>query len=292
MFADQLKKRSKLIDGEGFKNIEDDLLVSVSSPEKNGIGLYLLSNTKIFAVEEMPCTGITMSDEALFVSKAFADHLRLFKIAAESRKEIVDTSFGDVHDIKFFDGKIYIVSTGTNEVVSISADFDGKIIDRWRFSGCGESWHLNCLDVWNDRLVVSAFGEFGYYREYQRQDKRGRGIVVDVATKEIVWNGLSTPHNPRLDKSGRRLICDSYTSRVLLETADRKSSEISFAGAFTRGLAVGNKHLYVGLSALRRGGKINTTINCATVSLVDPQTLEQVDSVALPASEIYDILVI
>lgn len=289
MLVEELKKKARLVDASVPRHTGESLLISVPSLEKNGIGLYLVDDAKLYAVENMPCTGLTMNGSELFVSKAFPDHLRILKIGPGEKKELLDTSFGDVHDIKYFDDKLFIVSTGTNEVISISANLDGKIVDRWEFTGCGESWHLNCLDVWNGRLVVSAFGDFQYYRQYKGNSSE-RGLIVDVATKEVLWSGLSTPHSPRLDKNGGRLVCDSKTSRLLFETKERQQSEIYFEGAFTRGMAFGRSTLYVGLSASRRIVELSKTIETSMVALVDSTKMEKTGSFPIPAAEIYDII--
>ncbi len=292
MLIDVLKRHSKQIfDCAGSVGYEN-LLISIPSLEGNGIGLYLLSGSQLFGIVDVPCTGLWLHKDQVFVSKAFPDHMRISKISSDGCCELVDTRFSDIHDILIHNEDLYVVSTGTNEILSISSSLDGEISKRWPFSGCGESWHLNCLGVWDDRVVVSAFGQFSYYREYKGNSKL-KGIVIDVESKKVLWNQLSTPHNPKMDTNRKRFVCDSQTSKVLMQSGDEPQSELTFDGAFTRGLAFGKEHMYVGLSALRRSStKMQTTISTGTIARIDQKTMKTVDTIAIPSSEIYDIVVI
>ena len=84
-----------------------------------------------------------------------------------------------------------------------------------------------------------------------RERRRDGGIVVDVASGEIVASGLSMPHSPRLH-DGRLWLLNS--GRGELGTVDPASgafTAVAFCPGYARGLAFAGRHAIVGLSRPR-----------------------------------------
>ena len=80
------------------------------------------------------------------------------------------------------------------------------------------------------------------------------GVVVDIETDEIVAEGLSMPHSPRLHE-GALWFLDSgngYLTRLDLESRTRE--RVAFCPGFLRGLSFHDGHALVGLSLARREG--------------------------------------
>lgn len=153
---------------------------------------------------------------------------------------IISQETYDVHDLRVFQNHLYVVSTGTNKIISLSES--AEVIKRWKFTGRGDAWHLNCLDDWDGRLVASAFGKFSAPHEW-KPDSREQGIVLDLETGQTLWDGLSQPHIPRVDEFGNRLICDSETQRLLVKMKDGVTKEVMFEG-YPRGLAWSEEYLH------------------------------------------------
>ncbi|WP_394706180.1 TIGR03032 family protein [uncultured Martelella sp.] len=87
-----------------------------------------------------------------------------------------------------------------------------------------------------------------------RNERRDGGVVVDVETDEIVAEGLSMPHSPRLH-NGALWFLDSgngYLTRLDLES--RMRERVTFCPGFLRGLSFHDGHAIVGLSLARREG--------------------------------------
>ncbi|WP_176086377.1 TIGR03032 family protein [Martelella sp. HB161492] len=87
-----------------------------------------------------------------------------------------------------------------------------------------------------------------------RNQRRDGGVIVDIETDEIVAEGLSMPHSPRLH-DGALWFLDSgngYLTRLDLQS--RKKDRIAFCPGFLRGLSFYNGHAVVGLSLARREG--------------------------------------
>ena len=174
----------------------------------------------------------------------------------------------DIHDVTVDkDGKIIFVSTLLNCLATVSdyksckplwkPAFISRIIneDRCHLNGlamvdgepgfvtaCSQS---NLVDGWRDH----AFG-------MPLRDRRiGGGIVIDVASNEIICTGLSMPHSPRwyqgrlwLHNSGR-----GELGYVDLQTG--KFEPVAFCPGYLRGLAFWDNYAIVGLSKPRNGDK-------------------------------------
>ncbi|AQZ51020.1 TIGR03032 family protein [Martelella mediterranea] len=87
-----------------------------------------------------------------------------------------------------------------------------------------------------------------------RDHRRDGGVVVDVQTDEVVAEGLSMPHSPRLH-NGALWFLDSgngYLTRLDLQAGTRE--RVAFCPGFLRGLSFHDGHAFVGLSLPRREG--------------------------------------
>ncbi len=84
------------------------------------------------------------------------------------------------------------------------------------------------------------------------RDKRADGgIVIDVATNEIVCAGLSMPHSPRLH-DGKLWVLNSGTGEFgWVDTAARRFVPVAFCPGYARGLTFAGGCAIVGLSLPR-----------------------------------------
>jgi uncharacterized protein (TIGR03032 family) len=84
-----------------------------------------------------------------------------------------------------------------------------------------------------------------------RDKRRSGGVVVDVATNEVVCEGLSMPHSPRWYRGSLWLVDSGsgYFGRVDLEK--RSFERLVFCPGFARGLAFLGDCAIVGLSDRR-----------------------------------------
>ncbi len=257
-------------------------------------GLFSISKgspTAIHIVDRLSGTGLWRDYDLLVRSLYHSSHMILYFYTAGGTACIANASFQQVHDVRFQFGQLCVVSTGTNEVVQL--DSEGNLAYRWKFPGEQGSWHLNCIDLWNGRYVVSCFGRKEKPSDYQGS-WQGHGVVFDLESGDVLWSGLTKPHTPRMDKEGRHYVCDSETHKLLIRKVDGSVSEILFPGAFTRGLAFGKNHIYVGLSAIRHRGVVEIgpdSIPNARIALLDRETFELVGQIDLPSAEVYDIVI-
>jgi len=84
------------------------------------------------------------------------------------------------------------------------------------------------------------------------RDRRGDGgVVVDVASGEIVAAGLSMPHSPRLH-DGRLWLLNSGTGEFgWIDPADGRFTPVAFCPGYARGLTFVGHHAVIGLSRAR-----------------------------------------
>lgn len=84
-----------------------------------------------------------------------------------------------------------------------------------------------------------------------REKRRDGGVVIDVETNEIVLDGLSMPHSPRV-VDGVLYIADSGTGRFgRVDLAKGTFEEIAFCPGYIRGMAIHGHFAVIGTSRPR-----------------------------------------
>jgi uncharacterized protein (TIGR03032 family) len=81
------------------------------------------------------------------------------------------------------------------------------------------------------------------------------GIIIDIATGEIVIGGLSMPHSPRM-YNGKLYVLNSGTGELCWvepapKAVDSELHVVAFCPGFVRGLGFHGKYAFVGLSKPR-----------------------------------------
>ncbi len=178
-----------LVPSTTFEEVElaEDLLVSaVWKPPFMG-GLFAISKgspATVRVVDRLSGTGIWRDYDLLVRSIYHSDHMILYLYTSVGTACIASALYKQVHDVRFQFGQLYVVSTGTNEVVQL--DSEGNLAYRWKFPGEQASWHLNCIDAWNGRYVVSCFGRKEKPSDYQGSWHE-QGVVFDLETGDVLW---------------------------------------------------------------------------------------------------------
>jgi uncharacterized protein (TIGR03032 family) len=111
--------------------------------------------------------------------------------------------------------------------------------------------HLNGLAMVDGRpRFVTALGETDEPAGWRGNKARG-GVLIDVASGEVITRGLSMPHSPRWH-GGRLWVCESGAGT--LGAIDMKTGAyepIAEVAGFTRGLDFAGNFAFVGLSQVR-----------------------------------------
>jgi uncharacterized protein (TIGR03032 family) len=173
-------------------------------------------------------------------------------------RQVWTTGYVNCHDVAVDEpGELVFVNTRFGCLATVS--------DRYSFEplwwppfqsrrGQGDCCHLNGVALADGRPVyvtsVSATSEFDSWRRH----RAGGGVVTDVDSGEIVCEGLSMPHSPRLHL-GQLWLANAGTGEFGRVDLDRGGFEpITFAPGFLRGLAFAGQYAIVGSSRFREGG--------------------------------------
>ncbi|MFZ3053061.1 MAG: DUF4915 domain-containing protein, partial [Sulfuricurvum sp.] len=260
----------------------DNINLLVSCPNTDG-GLVQVIKGKANRIDQSGTTGLRNFNNKLIRSIQHSDFAEFLVYDEDnSYVSIIHRELRDIHDLLVFDDLLYVVSTGTNEVVALDTSY--KIKKCYKFDGDGDAWHLNCLEVINGRVCVSAFCNFKEHYRYKGKTLNS-GFLIDVESEVVLIDKLSQPHSPKFD--GEYLyICDS--EKKSLKKFDIKNNlvnEITF-GSYTRAICIDGNNLYVGLSKSRN---IDDNSEEAQILVLDKNSFDILGKILIPCSEIYNI---
>ena len=163
---------------------------------------------------------------------------------------------GDIlgHDLCWAGDELWIVNTLFSCLCTL--DFDHSFVPRWQPPFVSalvpqDRCHLNGLCVVdNHPRYVTALGDTDT-PEGWRINKAHGGILIDVATGQIISRGLSMPHSPRLH-GGRLWLLEGGTGRLsIVEDSSGRCETVTEFPGFARGLAFHDSYAFVGLSKIR-----------------------------------------
>jgi uncharacterized protein (TIGR03032 family) len=165
----------------------------------------------------------------------------------------------DAHDVGLdAAGKPVFVNTRFNCLATVSDHYSFEEVWRPPFVSAlvdEDRCHLNGLAMRD--------GEPAYVTAVSRSDtidgwcdrRADGGVVVDVATGEVVCGGLSMPHSPRLH-NGKLWLLNSGTGEFGFVDLPKdggmgRFEPVAFCPGFLRGLAFAGRYAFVGLSRPR-----------------------------------------
>ena len=115
----------------------------------------------------------------------------------------------------------------------------------------GDCCHLNGLGLRDGRpRYVTALGETNRPGGW-RENKRDGGLLIDVASNEIIARGLSMPHSPRWYADRLWLLESGRGGFGYIDQHDGTYHEVASLPGFTRGLSFVGPLAFVGLSQVR-----------------------------------------
>lgn len=166
----------------------------------------------------------------------------------------------DIHDIGVGEadggaiGPIF-VNTAYNCLATVSERASFRALWRPPFISAlvGEDrCHLNGLAMDGNRPAFVSAVSRSDVADGWRERRRDGGVIVDVASGEIVASGLSMPHSPRL-YADRLWVLNSGTGEFgSVDTGDGRFVAAAFCPGYARGLAFAGRYAVIGLSRPRR----------------------------------------
>lgn len=169
----------------------------------------------------------------------------------------------DAHDIGVdADGEIYFVNTRFNCIATLSNRHSFKTY--WKPSFISEvvdedRCHLNGMAMENGRPKYATAVSRSNTIDGWRDRRADGGVVIDIESGEIICEGLSMPHSPRIH-DGKLWLLNSGTGELgYVEMPDGKSGAKkmgkfvpkAFCPGFVRGLRFIGNMAFVGLSKPR-----------------------------------------
>jgi uncharacterized protein (TIGR03032 family) len=162
----------------------------------------------------------------------------------------------DIHDITVDDsGHVVFVNTlfGCLATISEQHSFRPLWSPPWQSRLAAEDRsHLNGLAVENGRPRYVTAVSRSDVADGWRDRRRDGGVLVDVTTNQILLDGMSMPHSPRVHRD-RVWLLDSGRGNVgFFDRAAGKFQPVAFCPGYLRGLALTGDFAVAGLSKPRR----------------------------------------
>lgn len=215
----------------------------------------------------------------------------------------------DAHDVGLdADGRIVFVNTLFSCLATVSERH--SFVPLWQPPfvsklAAEDRCHLNGLAFEAGRPAFVTAVSRGDAYEAWRDHRRDGGIVMDVRTNDVVAEGLSMPHSPRMHE-GRLWLLHSGNGDFGYVDRERGCFEpVAFCPGYARGLAFVGDYAVVGLSRARENRTFsglalddrlrqkNAEARCQLV-VVDLKRGDIVHSLRIDGlvSELYDVVVL
>lgn len=161
----------------------------------------------------------------------------------------------DVHDVGFgTDGRPFFVSTLFSCIAAVSDGHSFRPMWKPGFISklaAEDRCHLNGMAVEDGQPRYATAVSRSDAADGWRERRADGGLVLDVETGEIVMDGLSMPHSPRLH-DGRLWLLNSGTGEFgHVDLAGGRFEPVAFCPGYARGLAFVGRHAVIGLSLAR-----------------------------------------
>jgi uncharacterized protein (TIGR03032 family) len=158
----------------------------------------------------------------------------------------------DAHDVAFGpDGRPLFVNTLFSCIAAVSDNHSFRPVWKPRFISklaAEDRCHLNGFAVENGEARFATAISHSDTADGWRDRRVGGGIVIDVESGEVVVEGLSMPHSPRLHE-GRLWLLNSGTGEFgYVDLKAGRFEPVAFCPGYARGLAFIGGHALVGLS--------------------------------------------
>ncbi len=168
------------------------------------------------------------------------------------------TGMINIHDIAWGNGGLWVVNSTFSCLATLSTGC--SFVARWRppfISSLApeDRCHLNGMAMKDGRpRYVTTFNMHDSRDSWVESD-RSEGTLIDVATNEILLDGLSMPHSPRYYRD-RVYLCDSGRGEILAyDPRSGESSTVLKLQGFPRGMNFYGPLMFVGLSQIRPSEK-------------------------------------
>lgn len=210
----------------------------------------------------------------------------------------------DIHDLDWTDDdRIIGVNTSFSCIVQLDEHFSFTPIWKPYFISklaSEDRCHLNGMAIEDGKAkYVTAFNQGDQAQSWRAEVTTG-GIVMDVASNEIIAKNIPMPHSPRMINGSLYLLLSATGELVKLDVTSGKYEVVTKIGGFVRGLSSLGDYAFVGLSKLRKESssfsklKIAKAANTSGIVAIHLPTGKIVGKLIYQTSvdEIYDVQVL
>ena len=161
----------------------------------------------------------------------------------------------DIHDMAVdADGQLVFVNTLFSCLATTSSTHSFRPLWQPPFISrlaAEDRCHLNGLAMRDGQPAYVTAVSNSDAADGWRERRRDGGLVVDVASNDIVAGGLSMPHSPRWYQ-GRLWLCNSGTGEFgFIDLATGKFEPLTFCAGYLRGVAFHGDYALLGTSKPR-----------------------------------------
>ena len=151
-------------------------------------------------------------------------------------------------------GRMIFVNTRYSCLATVSATHSFKPLWKPKFISKiapEDRCHLNGLAMEDGRVRYVSACSASDSVESWRSCREGGGVLIDVENDEIIVEGLSMPHSPRVLGDAIYLLDSARGALVRVERASGRREDVAFCPGFARGLAFVDHYALVTISLPR-----------------------------------------
>lgn len=240
------------------------LFVAEREAGANWKGHWDISTVAVEGVtEDIRIMGLEMGPSGLLAVASSKEQAFLatfdHRLAQTGWHEITGTK--DPHALMVEGEYLWVVSTGTNEVISYRLTETGLAEGECVFRHTAdEPQHFNDIVRHGRHVILTAFG----VSAAASRSALTTGYLIETTRRKLIKSGLDHPHSP-FSYEGTLYFCESRPARIW--KADQVLAELS---GFARGLVIGSD------------GYIHVGSGC-------PRPMEPDEAVARPEAELWSI---
>jgi len=213
------------------------------------------------------------------------------------------TGLVDLHDIDFGDDGIYAINTSFSCICKIDGEFNFTPVWKPPFINeiiPGDLCHLNGMVVLNGKpKYVTALGTTNTPQGWKENIVHG-GVLMDVEKNEIVLNGLSMPHSPKMYNNELYLLMSASGEFIKVNLETKSYQTLKKFEGFCRGLSFYKDFAFIGFSKLRKNSStfaklsFSDKANFSGIKIIHMPTNAEVGEIIYETSvdEIYEVIVL
>jgi len=180
----------------------------------------------------------------------------------------------DMHDLHFGDEGLWGINTSFSCLCLIDDSY--SFIPKWKplfitELASEDRCHLNGLVMQHGKpKYVTALGT-GNSRQSWRDSIVDGGVLIDIETNEIILKNLAMPHSPRMYNEELYLLLSATGEIIKVDIANKSYTVIKKLDGFTRGMAIIDDYMFIGMSKLRQNSstfaKLSFAANANTAGI-------------------------